>query len=532
MSGSPTFDERFQAFAAPSQPAPPFGAAVPNPGGPAPTAESALSANDNSLSYGSQVARQGLASSEQSEANIRNLLAQREALDRRRQAEMGPEYDAAQRANAQPLPQLPHERPIPKAPTREDAERTDGQQAWLTAAMFLGVLGGALTRRPLTNALSAFTGVVEGQHQASEENFAKQMKLWEAANKEALEANEQTQREYERILKNRSLSVEQKKVGIQLSAMKYDDQAAGLAARMQGEEQLAKLIDQRTKYAEQLDKQLGTAKKEAVDRSVEAFKATPGFEAEARKIAAGEIAFPSLNQRNEVVDGKNQALIQRAIAINPDVTAADFGFNRSMKTAAGRILGQRGENIQVAAQTAASVLPLAAEDAGKVNNTAFKRLNYLINHAKEELGDPVLQRFATDNFALTELYARVLNPNSSTITNYMFQAAADKISTAASPSAYAAMLGAIRDQLQREYSAVQREVASKGRGGIPDIVIPDIRPASLGTAAGGLGTTAVQSTGSLLGAPASEKPGGSTSDVIPGYNRGRGLPPGWDVVPK
>jgi hypothetical protein len=142
---------------------------------------------------------------------------------------------------------------------------------------------------------------------------------------------------------------------------------------------------------------------------------------------------------------------------------------QARETAAARVQGTAGENIKLVMQSASEVIPQAAQAAQAVPATAFPRLNRLMQTAASEIGDPALRRFQLANLELAEMLARALNPRSSVVAVRNMDRAVELISTADSPEAYRAVLTQIKQFVERQYRAVQREQAGQD---IPNIEIP------------------------------------------------------------
>jgi hypothetical protein len=273
---------------------------------------SALAPPQSVLSAGRDQAMQDADSAAQMAQQ--DVNRERQSLQQQR-GQVAPFRQAAMDANARPLPQPPQHQQPPKPPKMEDAQQQTWQQEWLTAAMFLGTLGGALTRRPLTNSLAAFTGMIEGVNEGNKQKFDTSMKTWEAENKRVLEANEQANKEYDQILKSRQLDTEQKMVMLQLKAMELKDDAMAQAAITKDQIAVAQLHDQRMRYGTELkgaQDRRDQEKQERMQQHVLQRMTQPGSEKLAQDIAHGLApARPTSRTTNEQ-SLYNDALMERA----------------------------------------------------------------------------------------------------------------------------------------------------------------------------------------------------------------------------
>jgi len=500
MSGSPTFDERFQQFAPPTSAPPPF-ANQNAPFNPPPTAESALATNDNSLSLGKEhflrEQQQALDEQKQTTQQILQMGQQEVGALRQNQARMQPLYDAM--AKAFVIPQPPEPTKIPKAPTLQDAQAQDPNHMWLTAAMLLGTLGGSLTRRPLTNALSAFSGVIEGYNTGQNQNFEKLSKEWEMANKQALEAQAQADKRYQQILDSTKLGMEQKQIAIQLEGMRQKDEAMISAAKMKTLEVAAQLQDVRAKQAGDMAKAI-----EAKETEMARAKYQRETQLQAAQIRAG--AAGGNRQSDEALDLRAQMMLDGNLTAatkgmgvrSPDwpilmdkfaaaakaagMSADDImrkqqqftgeaAYQRSTATMAGRI--------EVASNEVEEVAPLAIEASRHLDRGEFVPLNKVIQEGiktpawagwltgveripigQKDFSDTRYYDFVLRNYSLIKAYARAMNPQGVPRVEDA-KHAGDLLSTATSQQAYAIQVRAIFDEI-----AASKRAVAKARQGV------------------------------------------------------------------
>jgi hypothetical protein len=463
-------------------------AATPNLSPP----QSALAPPQSVLSAGRDQAMQ--------DADAAAQLAQqdvnRERAQLQQRGQLAPLRQDLQKSGAEFSRQLqqppPQQQAPPKPPTMEDAQQQTWQQEWLTAAMFLGVLGGALTRRPLTNSLAAFTGMVEGVNEGNKQKFDASMKTWEAENKRVLEANESANKTYERILKSKELDFEQKKVMLQLAAMEIKDDAMAQAAVTHDQIAVAQLHDQRLRYGQELRGAQERRDRETAEqqeqRATQWVNGPDGLK-RAQAIANYQIPAPTTLGRTGYQGALNTALMSKVLELNPDYSANQFkaeGIRQTtpaMAERAGamsreRTLGSATANTEININKAGPVIEIAAQAANAVPATAFKRINELYQAAAEEIGDPAIRRFKLANEELALVWAAVLNPRSNVVTVSAQEHARKLIAASDSPEAYQAVLENIKRLAEQE----ARIVRETRQGTVSPINVPPISPERRGNA--------------------------------------------------
>lgn len=457
-------------------------------------------------------------------------LQQAGGIMQQRNQALAPFRQAAVSEAMQPPPQPPQMQQPPKIGAH-DAEKQEADQAWLTAAMFLGTLAGALTRQPLTNALGAFTGAVEGFKEKNDADFKRNLEIWDRENKAVQEANSTALKQYEVILKSRELSFEQKQFALQIKAAELDDDAMQQALQTGNPEVVAQLHDLRTNYGRQLATSSAAFKQEAAQAQAQRWIQSPQGEQMAQAIASGRMQMPSLNQRSPEVMARTQALMARVMDINPNFDANRFNQNRAAATATGRTFGTVEANTQATMAKAVPVIEIAAQAANNVPATVFPRINQLYNTAANEIGDPNIASFKLANEELAMVYAAALNPRSNVVTVSAQEHARALISAAASPEQYQAVLTNLKRLVEQE-ARVAKQMRESGGAAMPEVNVPPISPnrqtsvpdliRRTGSQAGQAGASAAGSVAAPFGTPTSQ---------IRGYSRGRGLPAGWSLTP-
>jgi hypothetical protein len=513
--------------------------------------------------------RGGMQNLQQAEEHARQI----EQFNQRRKAALDPQYDAAERAVSQPIPQPPAQRQPPKPPTMEDAQNQDGKQAWLTAAMFLGALGGALTRRPLTNSLAAFTGIVEGFNEGNKQQFDTSMKTWEAENKRFMEESEQQNKAYDRILKARDLDAEQKRTMLQLESMRYKDEAMGMASQLQNDEHIAKLYDERLKYLDQFQKASGEAKIQMWEESGKRYAASPEGQRRVQRILNYEEPMPSSAFRGNEMGYRNMAVSDAVSTANPAFDAGGFRTKQTERTRRLSLYG-RADEVQVQNQgTAINHLDTLEKLHTGLGNGDVNALNAAKQYAQQELGIAAPTSFdgarqligneivkaivnngggVTDRSETSQNLSRVRSPDQMHDLIHTYQ-----VLIAAQMAAKKRQYDFTREGVQgapafeasghltpRHLQLMQEAEKSFTLGANPEqSADPNVRGAQksdlqrnidaiFGAAQNTAGSVAGSVTGGIAGQVSGARPAiGTPTSQVPGYDRGRGLPQGWSLTP-
>jgi len=372
---------------------------------------------------------------------------------------------------SQPLPERPRFKETPPAPKGNDP-RSD--ESWLMASALLGALGGALTRRHVTNALAAFTGAVQGYQEGSREKFDQNMKIWDAEHKRAVEQNTNALNEYREILEDRKLSDQQANTLLQLASQKYEDQAMQTAARTKNALNIAQLYDKQFQALEQLKASGSKINQQwkidqaerIVSQSGSLIESILNYQSPPRSMTPRDTVAGMADA--QIMRRVYDLAIERGTTFDPGKFARDQAVLKQQALIPGRVeaaglsaaerTGQvRATNLEAAARSAGPLIEMAGEAARGVPATAFPRLNRILQATAEELGDPALERFQFANIELGRLLARVINPNSAVVTNAAAAQAASLFLTSASPEGYQAALEQARSLIQREFKAAQEQ---------------------------------------------------------------------------
>lgn len=468
--------------------------------------------------------------------------AEVEGLERKAK-DLAPLRERAMQTISQPLPEPPKLQKPPEKP-----QQTQGaDEGWLLAVQVLGALAGATTRRPLTNALAAMTGALQGYQEGNQQKFQNNLQIWDRENKAAEEANRTAMEEYKGILENRKLNQDQALMALQIAAARHEDEAMAQAARTKNTLVIAQLYDKQfqefskmKESADRLRQQHTTWRDQQFEQQAAQWVAQNPKVIDA--MLQGMRPPPSTNDRTGYQGALSRAIWSELYARNPNFDANAYKQrstvsnieaaiparrNQAMATAEGRTYGTAGANIDLVMRAVGPTIENAAEKASKVPATGFPRINTLLQTAASEIGDPNLRDFQLANLELAEQLARAMNPRSSVIAVATMNRAVEYLSTADSPEAYDRVLRNIDRFVEREQKLIEeaKRGAPMPKVNIPDSTqrrLPDSTPRQLlpetPKAFGGA------KPGGLLDTFRGMKPTpNATVSNHPGYSEGRGL---------
>jgi hypothetical protein len=114
----------------------------------------------------------------------------------------------------------PQRLPIPDAPKQKPPELT----GLFFAMLALAALSGKTTGTPLTTALNSMSGLLEGMHTGNKEQYEAAYKTWAAETKKALAHNREMMDEYNKVLNNKRLSIQQVHDEIRMIGVRFGDE--------------------------------------------------------------------------------------------------------------------------------------------------------------------------------------------------------------------------------------------------------------------------------------------------------------------
>lgn len=116
---------------------------------------------------------------------------------------------------------------------------------WMAMSATFGAIAGAFSRYHTTTALNAFSGAMQGWYQGNIVKFNQEYQTWKANADAARINNDKAQREYEMVLANKRLNLDQQMAEVEMIGAKYQDQLAMSLAQQKNITQLAQLMDHR-----------------------------------------------------------------------------------------------------------------------------------------------------------------------------------------------------------------------------------------------------------------------------------------------
>src|SRR5512146_1140467 len=131
---------------------------------------------------------------------------------------------ALQQEISQPLPKAPTLEPVPQFhPRTITPEET---QSFVAISTALAALGSLATRTPITSAMNAAGAAMEGFHKGALDQANLDLKNFKAQADAAVQRNNQQLQQYDAVLQNRNLSMNQKMSMLRVIAAKERDEIA------------------------------------------------------------------------------------------------------------------------------------------------------------------------------------------------------------------------------------------------------------------------------------------------------------------
>jgi hypothetical protein len=385
------------------------------------------------------------------------LQGKNEALEAERKKRLDPLYADYERKLNQPRPQLGQLQKAPPPP--ENPFIKGGGMEYMGIMSVFAGLAGALGRSNATTTMAAFGGAMKGYAEGNEEVFQQQTKEWEIANKKMLEDNQSKMDQYRAILEDQKMTMDQKREEIKLVAAQFQDEIMFNTQNMNHWEKSAQTYEHIFQVNEQI-KDRSERMKLAIDavndrmeqrRAASEVSLLPVVQ---RRIAGDKAAFNGLNPNSKKlaldiyervageqgIDGTKQAKIDQ-----------DYGGEVSYQRAGGT----QAARVESASNEVAGLVPLAIESSKKLPRGKFVPLNQLIQGWQAGTSDPAYNEFLTNNFALTNAYARAMNPTGQPRVTERLEAKAEGLlSKATSQAAYEVQARQLWKEVQTSKGAV------------------------------------------------------------------------------
>ena len=146
--------------------------------------------------------------------------------------------------------------------------------------------------------------------------------------------------------------------------------------------------------------------------------------------------------------GYREAVLSKALEINPDYDSKEFASQQAFDTTSMRTAGSAAANTAMAAGAAQGGADILEQAAAKVPRTDWKRINSALLAARGESGVPEVGAFEAALNTFVNEYARAVNPKGvATVSDKNH--ARDLLSTADSPETFKAKMDILRQEMAR-----------------------------------------------------------------------------------
>lgn len=330
------------------------------------------------------------------------------------------------------------------------------------------MIGGIASKGKWLEVSDALNGALGGYLQGNKEVAAKRYKDYEEGFKSAIAKESQANREFEDVLKNRQLKIQDMISQYRVIAAKYDRQDAMQAAQSRSidamwrsvesrKTAMARLEEQHYQTGERLNQQMFIHRENLADRQSARDSKREGGD------SLGNFTQDDVKYWAEVVQkggslpprlattpgGKalTAAVMQQISrgSTSPDDMLSNQADFQGQKAGA-RTAGTREAQLGFAAHELEQFIPLAKQAGEKVPRTAFKPVNKLIE-AGQDQWSPEQAAFVAANRSVINAFSMVASRGAQTVHNV--QEAEKMLNTAGSHEVYKATL----DQLDKEVKA-------------------------------------------------------------------------------
>lgn len=334
----------------------------------------------------------------------------------------------------------------PKSTMGDDASQ------WLAAATVMGAIAGAMTRRHTTNALAAFTGVLEGAKEGNQAKFEQNVKAWEMHTKQVTANNKTMLDEYQAVIDDKKLSIDAKMQAAQLVAQKYHDQMGFQLASQKEYVSFMQMYDRRKDAHDRFDlasERLHETKQHnrAMEENAKGAALTP----EAQKMLADQSAAGDTSALTNIGRGAQGA--RNVVGIrNEQAAGGTSGAEMARKraefagqTSGQRALGTREANLGMIANEARNAIPLAVANSNKTKRGGTVAWNQAQGAWEVQTGDAAWAAHVASTNALINLYARAAGGGTWTVSGS--EHAREMLNPTMPPQAYNSTVRTISQEL-------------------------------------------------------------------------------------
>jgi hypothetical protein len=411
------------------------------------------------------------AESKQAGARQAALDARQSASLTAQDAEMKPLERQLSDTLNQPMPQR-EQVSMPSPPPNKpiiDAKEYEGLSYGLLA---MAMVGGLASHGKWTAASAALNGGLQGYLEGNQEKAKQGIEQYEREFKAAKAHEDDVNKQFDDILKNRNLSINEQLQRIKVVAAQNGREDVRIAAEQRSIDTLTRQIDAHRTQLLGVE-QRNDAVQERIGAARELHAASGGsgaggdINSVAEAVATGRLDPRMLSVRG----GWREKVLERAIQINPDYDSKNYASDAAFAISSMRTAGTQGANTAIASGAAQGGADILMKAAASVPRTSWRSLNKVILSGKTETNDPAVGAFNAALNTFVNEYARAINPKG-TATVSDKEHAREILSASDSQQALAAKMDILLQEMQRGRQA-------------PQDVARDLRNARLGAAPAG-----------------------------------------------
>lgn len=338
--------------------------------------------------------------------------------------------------------QPPQLQESPKAPPAQ--RMAQGAMEWMQIATLLGALAGGLGRRNSTAALNAFGSAIKGFMTGNQQAYQAGVDEWKENSQKVIQDNQAKLDQYNLILKNKKMDMDQKMSMLKIAAAQYDDE-------------ITYNLAERKDYT---NFSLANAKENQLmqyyaDRHEKMMADTAKVQAQLRLGGMGIRA-----------SGPAGIALMRYMQEHPEATDQDirnYANETIRQQAASRNLGAYGARVSVYANDFAKFSPIAEKAIDNFPQGKFVPWNKLQQLIKQGTSDTNLAQLHAAIFALKRSYIATLNPTGqSRVADRAAIEADHLLDIAQSPQALKAQIAVMRQEISATEGAIKAAVDQIG----------------------------------------------------------------------
>lgn len=410
----------------------------------------------------------------------KTLAEQSAANAQAKGAAQAPVVDKMNAAINQPMPQL-EKTPLPEYKPQPivNPKEFEGFGSMLVA---MAMIGGAASRGNWLGVSNSLNGAVKGYIDGSKEQAAKQYQDYKTQFDSAVKKEDQALKEYQNILQNRKLSLNEMFQQFSIVGSKYDQQDAVIAARTKSVDAMWKAVESRRTALERLqqqhdnmDNQLQMHQDSERTRLQIAGMAHPGgagggFEGKNGEILAAlaekGISLPAGFRSKQQQLGLLNALTSR----NPDLSADQIAdkiksgqIDLANLKVEGRTAAGIAGKVAYAEQEIEQTIPLVREASAKLPRGEFLPFNKLKQMGEKEFSNPDLAEFRMYMTSLSNAYDMLAARGGTDVEKRAENR--KNFDTAQSPEALERVIRAAQKEAQASGRAAAKSMDVTHRGG-------------------------------------------------------------------